>query len=122
MSDITAQLETEPDRAHQVGDDRATPKGKKLPGTYRETLWGLTLHDERSLKSADVSLEHFLEKCNERFSPKQSYFQSVIAQGGYIEYFVGWFGGFNIGATLEPRLLRSTADLGISIGLDIYAE
>lgn len=119
--EVTEVLGTEPFRKWKVGEPRTSPKGTPLEGVTKESFWACHLHDEKRLNSKDQYLEDYLAKLNKRLYPHAKYFESLVNSGGYIEYFIGWFDGDNVGATFEPTLLKSTADLSIAIGLDIYA-
>ena len=119
--EVTQALGIEPFRSWRVGEPRVSPKGNPLEGVSNESFWACHLHEEKRLYSKDQYLEDFLANLNQRLKPHAKYFEYLVKSGGYIEYFVGWFDGDNVGATLEPSLLKSTADLNIAIGLDIYA-
>ena len=118
--EITRELGIEPFRKWKVGEARVSPSGEKIEGESVESFWAAKLHEEKRLLSTDIYLEDFISKLNEQFKDKSRYFSTLVESGGYIEYFVGWFGGGMFGATLDPTLLASTGKLSISIGLDIY--
>ena len=67
-------------------------------------------------------LEDYLESLNRKLTRHKDYIAELVTSGGHIEYFVGWFGKSNVMATLSPRLMAETANLGIAIGLDIYLD
>jgi hypothetical protein len=105
-----------------VGEKRTTPKGNVLAGINKESFWLAALHDGENLFSKDICLEDFVARQNLRLSKHSKYFARLVSEGGHVEYFVGWFANGQLGATFEPSLLKSTSDLSISIGLDIYAD
>ena len=117
---ITDRLCMSPKRQWRVGEQRSTPKGKVLPGINKESFWVVGLHPGARLSSESVSLEQFVAKANSRFVQHREFLRELVSGGGYLEYFIGWFGGENFGASLEPGLMAATADLGIAIGFDVY--
>jgi len=119
-AEVTKKLKLEPFITRKVNEPRVTPKGDPLEGLNEESFWAAKLHDSKRISSAEICLEDYLLELNEQLNPHAAYFKELVSSGGYIEYFVGWFGGSMIGATLEPELLLSTGALNISIGLDIY--
>ena len=117
---ITKSIGLVPFRQWKVGDPRTSPKGGALPGDNAKSFWATRLHTEKKISSGEQSLEAFLAEANIRLRQHREFLLGVVAGGGCVEYFVGWFGESSFGATLEPSLLLATADLGVSLGLDIY--
>ncbi|MDB5384929.1 MAG: hypothetical protein JWM11_575 [Planctomycetaceae bacterium] len=118
---ITSRLGVSPKRHRTVGEQRVTTKGVPLPGLNKESFWLATLHSGERLSSESISIEQFLADANGRLTQHREFFRELASSGGYLEYFIGWFGGGNFSATLEPVLMAAIADLGISIGFDVYA-
>ena len=118
--EVTRTLGIEPFRQWMVGEPRLNHEGKPLEGVSRETFWAANLHDKHRLCSKNVYLEDFLKETNQKLKPHTEYFSGLVKSGGYVEYFIGWFGEYCIGATLDPELMNSTSSLSIAIGLDIY--
>jgi hypothetical protein len=116
---ITRTLGLLPFRTAKAGEPRMAPTGAPLHGTYEHTFWGADLHQGGNLRSTDIFLEDFLTQANSRLIPHAEFLRQLTVEGGYIEYFVGWFGSY-MGATLEPTLMKATVDLGIGIGFDVY--
>ena len=121
LEELTQILGLKPSKVWKLGEPRVTPKGTPLEGVYKYNLWSAPLHEQKRILSTEIYLEDYLEKLNQQFSPHKKRLGEIVNSGGYIEYFIGWFSEGNIGATLNPALLKSTAELNISIGLDIYA-
>ncbi|MHB1232665.1 MAG: hypothetical protein ACYCZQ_08825 [Burkholderiales bacterium] len=119
---ITQTLNIEPFRKWTVGEPRSNPKGQSLPGINKESFWGANLHKPKNLNSENIVLEEFLVAANKRLSSHAEFFAQLVREGGYVEYFVGWLGSSNFGATFEPSLMEGTAKLNIAIGLDIYPD
>ena len=123
-NEITGILDIKPSKIQTVGEPRISYKGESLEGLNKESFWRADLHQEKRLHSNDIYLEDFLAKQNEKIKIHKEYLNSLVESGGYIEYFIGWFseGTINMSATFTPDLLQSTADLNISIGLDVYPD
>jgi hypothetical protein len=121
LDEFTDLLGLRPFRVWRQGEPRVSPKGTPLEGVYKYNSWAARTHEEERLFSTDISLEDYIAQLNQRLLPNKGKFMEVIGKGGYIEYFIGWFSEGNISATLEPKLMKDTAELGIAIGLDVYA-
>ncbi|MFK8067721.1 MAG: DUF4279 domain-containing protein [Gammaproteobacteria bacterium] len=121
LEDLTQVLELKPFKVWKLGEPRFTPKGTPLEGAYKCNVWSAKMHEQERIFSADIYLEDYLEKLNQQLQLHKKKFGEIVNSGGYIEYFIGWFSEGNISTTLSPQLLRSTAELSISIGFDIYA-
>lgn len=117
---ISAAVGISPFRYWKVGEPRVSPKGLSLPGENRESFWAAALHEERNLSSEQIALEDFLFAACTRFAHLKEFFREVTETGGYVEFFVGWFGPSMFGASFEPKLMREAAELNIAIGLDVY--
>jgi hypothetical protein len=121
--EITAALNITPSDSFKLGDQRIGPKGKVLPGKNKRNFWRVTPHSDRRLSAKDILLEDYLLSLNNEYVNHKEYFSKLVATGGYIEYFIGWFNGeYNLMATLPPELLRATGELHIAIGIDAYSE
>jgi len=118
--EITRALGVNPSRKWKIGVPRNTPKGTILPGINKETYWSARLHGGARLHSVDISLEDFIAETNHRLRSYEEYFGELSNGGGHIEYFIGWYGLSNIGATFKPSVLKRTAELNIAIALDVY--
>lgn len=121
---ITEQLSIQPTLSHNVGDLRVTKHGRILSGTYEDMRWSLDLCHGDRLDAEFVLLEDFISLKNAELEKHKSFFEKIRSSGGTVEYFVGWFsvGSINMNIYLEPPLLKSAADLGITIVLCAYPE
>jgi len=122
--EITKRLDLEPTCSHDVGDIRVTPKGRVLKGVYEDTYWSLDLCDNKKIDAGDVLFEEFIEQQNKKLAVNRAFFEEIRTCGGVVEYFVGWFsrGSINMNIFLEPNLMKSTAELNISIVLCAYPD
>jgi hypothetical protein len=67
-----------------------------------------------------VELAAFLETITARLQKHAPFFETLQASNGRAEIFVGWFINCNTGEVLPHALLRSMADLGLDLSLDVY--
>jgi hypothetical protein len=116
-STMTTALGMEPDGAHRAGDPRRTATGTLLGGAYDRSFWR-----HRFPTPDDSDFPGFLHRVAVSLQPHRTFLRSLRETGGDLELFVGLFAeGKNIGATIPYDLMSILADLGIDIGLDIYA-
>jgi len=114
-SEISAKLLLTQDISWAVGDVRRSPKGKVLGGERQETYWSHALPS-----GPDTGLADCLETFTQRLEPYAEYLKEIRADGGRIEYFIGWFSGPNSGELLSHQLLVKLSALGIDLAFDIY--
>lgn len=114
---MTTALGMEPDGAHRAGDPRRSHSGALLGGVYDRSFWR-----HRFPTPDDSDFPRFLHRVAGSLQPHRTFLRSLRDTGGDLELFVGLFAeGKNIGATIPYDLMSILADLGIDIGLDIYA-
>lgn len=118
--EITRELGIEPFREWKMGKQRFTPKGTLLEGLNKGSYWAANMHSEKRILSANIVIEEYLAKLNDKFNIHKEYFASLVASGGCIEYFIGWFSADNVGITLDTALMKQTSELNIEIGLCAY--
>ena len=121
---ISQQLSLEPNSSHNAGDLRVTKHGRLLGRTYEDLYWNLDLCDGKKLDAQDILFEDFVAQKNSELEKHKAFFNEIRSTGGTIDYFVGWFSvdSINMNIYLAPPLLKSTADLDISIVLCAYPE
>jgi hypothetical protein len=106
-------LEMQPVRAWKAGERRVTPKGKELDGFYSESYCSFAFKDV-----AEEELALF--RITSSLARHQAYFHQIRAEGGRIEYFIGWLSSGNTGSILTSQLMKQMGELGIDLALDIY--
>ena len=111
---ITKTLSLVPEFSWTAGDRKATPEGEELPGRRKESYWCY------ALPPSGQPIESSIARLNDSLASKQHVLVDIVATGGRIEYFVGWFSSENSGFVLKCELLRQLADLKIDLALDIY--
>ena len=114
---ITKALGMQPHGAYRAGDPRQSHTGVLLGGVYDRSFWR-----HRFSTPDDIDLPEFLHRIAFSLQPHRTFLRSLRDTGGDLELFVGLFAeGKNIGATISYDLMSILADLGIDVGLDIYA-
>lgn len=111
---ITSLMKCAPEIGRSVGEERRTPKGKKLDGKNPETHW------IKSLKYKGDSLPDAIEKAISEFGRQSAVGREIRQSGGRVEFFIGWFFDKNGGDVLSAELLGRLADLGIDLSFDVY--
>jgi hypothetical protein len=113
--EITARLSLQPDVSWAEGDPRKTLKGTLLGGKREESYWSYKV-----THGPDTGLAECLETFTRSIEPYDQYLKEIRSGGGRIEYFIGWFSGFNSGELLSHRLLSKLSALEIDLAFDIY--
>jgi len=121
--EISKDLGLQPTKSINVGSKKYSPNGEVYLGISEDTYWRCNLHSDQRARAEEMYLEDFLVNQNAKLEKSKSFLNKLVESGGYIEYFIGVFGGeYAIMATLSPSLLKQTAELNIAIGFDIYAN
>ena len=115
--DISRALSLSPSRQSKVGDQRVTPTGTRLEGTYQFSSWG---HEFDSSGVADLT--EFLPSVIDRLAPHTSYLAALDREGGSVELFCGIFADGNWDESFHHTLLRGLADMAIDLRLDVYPK
>jgi len=116
-AEITRALNLLPEEAHSVGEQRRTPAGGDLGGSYQATFWR-----HRFVTPDDSDLAGYLERIALALQPRRDFLGALRETGGRVHLFVGLFSeGTNIGVTITSSLMEIFAGLGVDLGLDIYA-
>ena len=113
---ITAALGHKPDGGYCVGDPRATPAGVELGGIRRETLW----HFAYRITATRYFFSECVDFCEEFLMPYRTFLDTFRSTGGEIMVIVNLPGTRNLGDDLAPDQLRRLADLGVSLGVEVF--
>jgi hypothetical protein len=114
--EVTEALGIKPLFGWSAGDQRSTPKGQPLEGTYPTTYWC-----SQSTKGVGFDLEERLSMHLSEIEPHRDFLARFKSTGGSIEYYIGWSTyGMNTGAIFDAELLNRLVALGIDLSLDIY--
>ena len=115
---FTTQLSLVPQRAWRAGAPRATPAGTPLEGVNRETYWTSGALERGTWPGR--SLADAFDALLGRLELHTLFFQNLRADGGRIEFFVGWFFEGNSGDVVDVAIMRRLSDCGIDLSLDVY--
>jgi len=113
---ITEALGIEPKRAWKAGEPRRTPAGTPLKGFNRETYWVADIAAGRW----PLELNEAIHESLRRLVRHRSFLHQVRAEGGTVEFFVGWFFENQSGDVLSHQCLALAGDLGVDLSLDVY--
>jgi hypothetical protein len=116
-AEITSALGLNPSRSWRAGEVRTTPKGNPLEGRYSDSYWVVQLGNGRW---PDKTLAAVINERLDQLARHQALFQRIRAEGGMVEFFVGWFVEGNSGDVFACDLLARMADLKIDLSLDVY--
>ena len=115
-AELCEALPFAPGRTWDVGAPRTSPKGMPLPGCNADTYATFPLSEGTGWPAEAVAA------AAEQVAPHGARFLAWRAEGGTVEFFVGWFmAGGNSGDLFEPGLLARLGALGVGLSLDIYA-
>jgi len=101
-----------PKRSWAVGEDRATPKGTPLPGTYRESYCVFDLGHGDNGELAD-----FLRQTLGKLEHAAEFIADLRRTGGKLNFYVTW-SPRERGEVFDVELLATVARLGIDLGIE----
>lgn len=107
----------EPKWQHKKGEQRMTPKGTLLDGTYDLNYCSFSLNAYEG-----EELHEMLDRIAENLLSHEAFFSQIQNEGGRAEFFVGWYSTGNTGDVLNNNLLNKLAKLKIDLALDIYSD
>jgi hypothetical protein len=84
---------------------------------YKKSFWALRCP---SPKSDDLA--RLVTWGCEVLTPYRALLEKWIMSGGDIEFFIGGFLRSHLGAVLPSDLVKSCADLGVSLSFDLYVD
>jgi Domain of unknown function (DUF4279) len=116
-AEITSALGLNPSRSWRAGEVRTTPKGNPLEARYSNSYWVVQLGKGGW---PDKTLAAVVNELLDQLAPHQGLFQRIRAEGGTVEFFVGWLFEGNSGDVFDCDLLARMADLKIDLSLDVY--
>jgi hypothetical protein len=112
---VVAGIGLSPLRSWAVGEERATPKGIPLPGTYGE---GYCVFDLG--QGSDGELADFLREALVKLEHAATFIGEFRRTGGKLNFFVSWSPGER-GEVFDVELLAKMARLGIDLGIEPIA-
>jgi hypothetical protein len=114
---ISSKLCMEAEIKWKVGDERRTPKGRKLTGKYDTTYCVFELEPPKNMTLAD-----FLIYSNSKLYKHKEFLKSIRNSGGTLEYYIAWIVNGNSGELFDLKLLMQLVDLGIELGFEMYSK
>ena len=103
---------------HRVGDQRRTPSGRVLEGTYRDTRW-------RHSRRFETHGQHFAERIMEllvEIEVHKSFFHELRATGGSACVILHLLGDGYLGDELSRDALKKLVELELDFGIECYIE
>lgn len=112
---VSASLGLVPEFSWSVGQPRATPKGRRLEGIYKDTYCCFTMLPKQQ--------GNFLEALRGLFKALElhgSYLRATREQGGRAELFIGVFSNTTVGFTLGSSDMSVLQDLALDLSIEVY--
>jgi hypothetical protein len=97
------------------GDERKTPKGRKLGGTRDSSYCSIALGE-----TSRQPLREKIAAALSLFRPHRELLRELSSTGGEVSFFVGWFLDENTRDYFDWQILGEMADLRIGLDLDVY--
>jgi len=114
--EISMALGMEPQFSWRAGEPRMAPKGRPLKGIRNETYWCAAVFDGTATFAADI------DGALQRLAAHKAFLRRVRAEGGRVEFFVGWYVHSRAGETVSHSTLAEMANLGIDLAFDTYSD
>lgn len=118
-TDISRTLGIEPQHSWKAGDERRTPAGEVLEGTYRETFWMGRLTPEPQSASDRVSIESALLRTLAQLRKSFDFFADLSRGGGNAELQISILSRDDFRLEFMPESLALLGRLGLTISLSI---
>jgi hypothetical protein len=97
------------------GQERFTPKGTRVPGNHRFSIWQ---YSETFRHSRTFSLG--VRKVTDALTPAARRLQEICATGGRAQLILDLKGHRNIGDVIDAADLGRLAQLGLSLGIEVF--
>ena len=104
--------------AHRVGDQRKTPKGMLLPGTYRDTRW----RHSRRHETPDQWFASKIVELIDCIEPHKAFLKRLRSTGGKACAIVQFLGDGYFGDEIPRDILARLFDLELDIGIECFAD
>jgi Domain of unknown function (DUF4279) len=116
-AEITRMLGFPPSRSGKAHEPRNRPSGQLLQEALSKTYWTATVAaGECPTKKLPTAIAELLDQLESR----RSFLAKIRAEGGIVEFFVGWFLDGSTGDVFDCELLARIADLKVNLSLDVY--
>jgi hypothetical protein len=115
-AEISAALGLDAKSSHRVGDQRKTPKGTPLVGTYQDTRW-------RHSRRHDTPDQWFADKLAELIDclePHREFLKKLRATGGKASVIVQFLGDGYFGDEIPQDSLTRLTGLELDLGIECF--
>lgn len=117
VSRITAALGWDPDVSWNAGYEHRHPKIGALLNVRKTTYWCLS----NQVEGERLFFREFVRVINWLITRK-TFLDELQATGGDVAVNIGLLGSHNIGSSLGPDHIRAAADLGITLGIEVFPK
>ena len=114
---ITSQLNLEPSISQMSGDNRYTPKGRKLDGQYTESRWNYTWEFKHNQRVAEE-----LKSIVKKLLLHRDFMKNIINTKGSVELIINLPGSVNNGFCIDKEVIEVLNDIGIELGFEVFPE
>ena len=104
--------------AHRVGDQRKTPKGTALSGTYQDTRWRYSRRHETSDQRFAGKIAELID-CIE---PRKAFLKELRSTGGTACLILQLLGDGYFGDKIPQSMLAKLIDLELDFGVECFAD
>jgi len=115
--DISRALSLSPSHQSRAGQQRVTPTGELLDGTYQFSSW---VHAFETGSVTDLT--EFLPSIIAQIKSNTSYFWDIVNEGGSVELFCGVFADGNWDESFHHLLLRDLVEMAVDLRIDVYPK
>jgi hypothetical protein len=117
-AEIEAALGLQAQFAHRVGDQRKTPAGTLLAGTYRDTRW----RHSRRYETPDQWFVHEIVELLDCIEPHRDFFKRLTSTGGRASVIVQFLGDGYFGDDIPRDILGRMKDLDLDLGIECFTD
>src|SRR5579872_5249828 len=115
-AEISAALGLDAKFSHRVGEQRKTPKGTPLEGTYRDTRW----RHSRRHETPDQWFADKVAELLDRIEPHRGFLKKLRDTGGRACVIVQFLGDGYFGDEIPQETLTKLADLELDLGIECF--
>ena len=115
LSVVCETLGRRPNVIWKKGEERRTPKGRRLRGTQERSYCTIDLGP-----ASRTALSKKIATALAWLTPHRALLRRLVATGGRVSFYVGWFCDEHTGEAFEADLLAAMADLRIALDLNLY--
>ena len=114
---FTETFHLKPEISQTVGKPRFTPTGIALEGVYKQTYWCYNINYEAT-NEVECVVSEFLKK----MKVYRVFFEEMRETGGRAMIVICILSKTDFGLEFDNSTIEEMANLGISLGFDIYIE